>query len=145
LKAEIMTMLSSEAITALQSGRVAHLTTLRADGTPHTTVVWVDVDRNQIIIGKLMEDVKTRNIRRDPRVTVSMEADGDQWGMANYIVIEGTAEVTEGGAPELLQHLAHRYIGPNAVFPPMDNPPPGFVLRITPTKVRGMGPWGTHF
>jgi hypothetical protein len=43
----------------------------------------------------------------------------------------------------LLQKLAHRYIGPDAVFPPMPNPPAGFTIHITPTKIRGMGPWGT--
>jgi hypothetical protein len=57
--------------------------------------------------------------------------------------VEGTARLTEGGAPQLLQHLAHRYIGPDAKFPLMDNPPDGMIIRITPTKIRGMGPWGT--
>jgi PPOX class probable F420-dependent enzyme len=136
--------LSPEVKAAITAGRVAHFTTLRPDGSPHTTVVWVDVDGNDIVIGKLMEDVKVRNIRNDPRVTFSVEASGDQWGMVNYLVIEGTATIIEGGAPELLQELAHRYIGPDVSFPPMPNPPAGFVIRITPTKVRGMGPWGTQ-
>ena len=95
------------------------------------------------MIGKLAEDKKVRNLRNDDRVTLSIEATGDQWGMQNYLVIEGTARVTEGGAPELLQSLAQRYIGPDAVFPPMPNPPAGFTIRVTPTVVRGMGPWGT--
>ena len=63
----------------------------------------------------------------------------------HYLVVEGTAAVTPGGAPELLQRLAKTYIGPDAVFPPMPDPPPGFVIRVTPQTVRGMGPWGTHF
>jgi hypothetical protein len=37
--------------------------------------------------------------------------------------------------------LAEIYIGPGATFPPMDNPPPGHVIRITPTGVGGSGPW----
>jgi PPOX class probable F420-dependent enzyme len=134
--------LSPEVQAAITAGHVAHLTTLRPDGSPHTTIVWVDVDGNDIVVGKLMEDVKVRNMRNDPRVTISIEADGNQWGMVNYLVVEGTAVVTEGGAPELLQKLAHRYIAPDAVFPPMPNPPAGFILRITPSNVRGMGPWG---
>jgi hypothetical protein len=49
--------------------------------------------------------------------------------------------VTEGGAPELLQRLAAVYIGPDVTFPPMPNPPEGYILRITPDEVGGVGPW----
>jgi PPOX class probable F420-dependent enzyme len=135
--------LTDQVKAVIESGKLAHFTTIRASGMPHTTLVWVGVDGDEIVIGKLAEDGKVKNIRNDDRVTFSMEAEGDQWGMGNYLVVEGTARVTEGGAPELLQKLAHRYIGPDAVFPPMPNPPAGFTIRITPTKVRGMGPWGT--
>jgi PPOX class probable F420-dependent enzyme len=107
--------------------------------------VWVRTDGDEIVIGKLAEDKKTSNIRRDNRVSLSIEADGNQYGMTNYLVVEGTAAITEGGAPELLHELAQVYVGPGTKFPPMDNPPAGFVIRITPNKVRGMGPWGTTF
>ncbi|MGL5850442.1 MAG: PPOX class F420-dependent oxidoreductase [Phycicoccus sp.] len=136
--------LTREARDVVTSGRLSHFTTIHADGRPHTTCVWVGLDGDQVVIGKLTADQKLKNISRDPRVSLSIEAAGDQYGMTNYLVIEGTAEVTEGGAPELLQQLAHRYIGPGVSFPPMPNPPAGFVIRITPTKVRGMGPWGTQ-
>jgi len=127
----------------IESGRLAHFVTVNRDGSPHVTIVWVGLDGDAIVVGKLAEDQKVRNIRRDPRISLSIEADGDQHGMQNYLVVEGTAEVTEGGAPELLQRLAHTYVGPNAKFPPMPDPPPGFVIRVTPRRVRGMGPWGT--
>ena len=126
---------------AITAGHLGHLATLNADGSPHVTIVWVGLDDDTIVIGKLTEDRKVANIRRDPRVSLSIEADGDHLGMQHHLVIEGTAEVTPGGAPALLQQLAHVYVGPDAVFPPMDDPPEGFTIRITPTKVRGMGPW----
>jgi PPOX class probable F420-dependent enzyme len=129
----------------IDSGRLAHFTTVNKDGSPHTTIVWVGTDGDEIVIGKLAVDRKVRNLRRDPRCTFSMEADGDQMGMRNYLVVEGTARVEEGGAPAWLQQLAHRYVGPGVRFPPMPNPPEGFLIRITPTLVRGMGPWGTQF
>lgn len=138
------TPLTPEARTVIESGRLAHFTTVSRDGRPHTTVVWVGLDGDDIVIGKLHPDQKVANIERDPRVSLSIEAEGDQWGMQNYLVVEGTARLTEGGAPELLQALAHRYIGPGVTFPPMPNPPPGLIIRITPTRVRGMGPWGTQ-
>ena len=130
----------------IESGRLCHLVTINPDGSPHVTIVWVGLDAtgsnpDELVVGKLMEDRKVRNIRRDPRVSLSIEADGDDMGMQHHLVIDGTAEVTEGGAPALLQLLAERYVGPGVTFPPMDSPPAGFVIRITPTKVRGHGPW----
>ena len=138
-----MAAMSSEVRAAIESGRLAHFTTIASDGRPHTTIVWTGVDGDEIVIGKLMPDQKTANIARDPRVSLSMEAEGSQHGMQNHLVIEGTARITEGGAPQLLHELAQRYIGPGAEFPPMPDPPDGFIIRVTPTKIRGMGPWGT--
>jgi PPOX class probable F420-dependent enzyme len=137
-----MTMPDS-ARAVIESGRLAHVVTINRDGSPHVTIVWVGIDDDDIVIGKLAHDQKLANITRDPRVSLSIEADGDQFGMQNYLVVEGTARVDEGGAPELLHDLAQRYIGPGTAFPAMPDPPPGFVIRITPVKVRGMGPWGT--
>jgi len=127
----------------IESGRLAHLVTINADGSPHVTIVWVGLDGNDILVGKLFVDQKVRNIRRDPRVSVSLEAEGHQHGMQHYLVVEGTARIDEGGAPELLRRLAQRYIGPGTDFPPMPDTPPGCIIRISPTRVRGMGPWGT--
>lgn len=128
----------------IESGQLAHLATINRDGTPHITIVWVGLDGDDIVIGKLAPDQKVRNIRRDPRVSLSVEApSGDQFGMKHYLVVEGTARITEGGAPELLRKLAQRYIAPGADFPPMPNPPAGYTIRATPAKIRGMGPWGT--
>ena len=130
----------------IESGQLAHLVTINRDGSPHVTIVWVGLEGDEIVIGKLSEDHKVANIHRDPRVSLSIEAkSGDQHGMKNYLVVEGTARVTAGGAPELLHQLAQRYIGPGATFPPMPNPPAGFTIRVTPDKIRGMGPWGTTF
>jgi PPOX class probable F420-dependent enzyme len=137
--------LSDAVRSVVESGRLAHFVTVNADGSPHLTIVWVGLDGDDIVIGKLMEDRKVRNIRRDPRVSLSIEAEGGQHGMQNHLVVEGEASLDEGGAPELLQQLAQRYVGPGTTFPPMPDPPPGFVIRVRPTKVRGHGPWGTQF
>lgn len=136
-----MVQMSADARAVVESGRLAHFVTVNADGSPHVTIVWVGLDGDDIVIGKLMVDQKVRNIQRDPRVSLSMEAAGSSHGMQHYLVVEGTARLQEGGAPELLRELAQRYIGPGTVFPPMPNPPAGFIIRVTPTRVRGMGPW----
>jgi PPOX class probable F420-dependent enzyme len=137
-----MSTLTDEVRAALEAGHLAHLVTLNEDGSPHVTVVWVGLEGDDIVSGHLGSWKKLRNARRDPRVTLSMETGGvNPQGLAEYLVIDGSARVTEGGAPALLQRLAHIYLGPDVRFPPMDDPPGGFVLRITPVRVGGVGPW----
>ena len=127
---------------ALTAGRLAHLATINPDGSPQVSVVWIGVDAGDIVIGHLMGGRKVANIARDPRVALTVEASGaNPVGMANYVIVRGTARLVEGGAPELLQQLAEVYLGPGVRFPPMDDPPPGHVIRVTPERVGGVGPW----
>jgi len=126
----------------LEGDHVATLVTLNLDGSPHVTAAWVGIEDDEIVIGTLPDQRKLRNIRRDPRVAVVVQTrKRNPYGLLEYLVVEGRARVTEGGAPELLQRLARTYVGPDAVFPPMPYPPPGFVTRITPERIGGIGPW----
>jgi PPOX class probable F420-dependent enzyme len=137
-----VTILTDEARRALTAGRLAHLTTLNADGSPQVSVVWVGLDGDDIVIGHLMGGRKVTNVARDPRVALTVEAEGaNPVGMANYLIVYGSARLVEGGAPELLQRLAEVYVGPGVKFPPMDDPPAGHVIRITPARIGGVGPW----
>jgi PPOX class probable F420-dependent enzyme len=134
--------LPDAARTLLESGAVAQVVTLDADGSPHVTAAWVGVDGDEILFATLPDQRKLRNLRRDPRIALSVPSTTtNEWGLLEYLVIHGSARVTEGGAPELLQDLAHVYLGPDVVFPGMPDPPPGFVTRITPERVGGVGPW----
>ena len=126
----------------LESDAVAQVVTLNEDGSPHVTAAWVGVDGDEIVLATIPDQRKLRNLRRDPRIALSIPTTRvNEWGLLEYLVVYGTARVTEGGAPELLQRLAHTYLGPDVVFPPMPNPPPGFVTRITPQRFGGVGPW----
>jgi hypothetical protein len=83
-----------------------------------------------------------RDIERDPRVALSVEGSrSNEIGLREYLVVHGRARVEEGGAPELLQRLAHVYLGPDVRFPPMSDPPPGVITRIMVERVGGVGPW----
>jgi PPOX class probable F420-dependent enzyme len=130
----------------LESSALAHLVTLEPDGRPQMSCVWVGLDGDEIVAGHLPEHRKVKNMRRDPRVTLSIEAGTkNQMGLNEYLVIHGTARITEGGAAELLQRLAQTYLGPDVKFPPMDDPPPGYITHITVERVGGVGPWaGAH-
>ena len=126
----------------LESDAVAHVVTLNEDGSPQVTAAWVGLEGDEIVIATLPDQRKLRNLRRDPRIALSIPtARTNDWGLLEYLVVYGTARVTEGGAAEVLQRLAHTYLGPDAVFPPMPNPPPGFVTRITPERLGGVGAW----
>jgi PPOX class probable F420-dependent enzyme len=127
----------------VESGRVAHLVTLNRDGSPQVSCVWVGLDGDEIVSAHLAStQQKLRNVRRDPRVSLSIEGSELQPpGLLQYLVVHGRARVTEGGAPELLQELAYRYLGPDVTFPPMADPPPGFILHITVDRIGGIGPW----
>jgi PPOX class probable F420-dependent enzyme len=137
-------VLPDSAREVLESDGLAHLVTLNPDGSPQVTCVWVGLEGDEIVCAHLGRFRKVKNIERDPRVTLSVEAPGENAiGMKHYLVVHGTARITEGGAPELLQRLAETYVGPDVKFPPMPDPPPGVVTRITPERVGGMGPWAS--
>jgi len=126
----------------LATGPIAHVVTLNRDGDPDVSVAWVGVERDEIVIGTMSDQRKLRNLRADPRIAMSFQAPGrDDYGLDRYLVLRGRARVTEGGAAELLQHLARTYLGPDVVFPGMPDPPPGFIIRMTVDKVSGNGPW----
>jgi hypothetical protein len=75
-------------------------------------------------------------------VAISLETDTKSaMGLTEYVVLYGQARIQEGGAAELLQKLAYVYIGPGVKFPPIDNPPPGYVTRIRVDRIEGVGPW----
>lgn len=138
----MVTPLTDEVRQALTAGRLAHLATINPDGSPQVSVVWIGLDGDDIVIGHLMGGQKVTNIARDPRVALTVEAEGaNPAGMANYLIVYGDAHLVEGGAAELLQRLAAVYVGPGVRFPPMDNPPPGHVIHITPGRIGGVGPW----
>jgi PPOX class probable F420-dependent enzyme len=136
------TVLSAPVREAITSGNLAHLVTLNADGAPQVTLVWVGLEDDEIVCAHLTARQKVKNIKKDARVALSMETGGkNEIGLDNYLVVSGRARVTEGGAPELLQRLAGVYLGQGVKFPPMDDPPSGYITRIAAERISGNGPW----
>ena len=127
----------------VESDALAHLVTLNADGSPQVSCIWVGLDGDEIVSGHLRSGQrKLRNVARNPRVALSIEGtEIHPPGLKESLVVHGTARVVDGGGPELLQRLAHVYLGPDVRFPPMDDPPPGHVLRIAVEGLGGVGPW----
>ena len=139
-----MGVLPESARAVLESDGLAHLVTLNPDGSAQVSIVWVGLEGDDVVSAHLREQQKLRNVRRDPRVSLSLEtAQTNPMGLREYLVVHGRASVEEGGAPELLQELAYTYLGPDVTFPPMPDPPPGFRLRIAVERVGGIGPWAS--
>ncbi len=137
-----MAALPDSARQLIESGALGHLVTLNADGSPQVSCVWMGLEGEELVAGHLVRQQKIRNLERDPRVVVSFEGTRiHPPGLKEYLVVHGRARVTEGGAPELLQRLAHVYLGPGVDFPPMPDPPPGFVTHLSIERIGGTGPW----
>ena len=106
-------------------GTDATLVTLNPDGSPQVTVIWMALestpDGDELVSAHLTEYQKTRNIRRDPRVAVTILSTKHARGRQTpYLAITGTARIVEGGAPALLKKLAKVMLGSDEHFPPAE-------------------------
>ena len=79
-------------------------TTLRADGSPQTTVVWVDVDEDGPSFNTAAGRAKPRHLERDPRLSLIVV---DQY---RWLAISGRAELTTEGADDQIDRLAKKYL-----------------------------------
>jgi PPOX class probable F420-dependent enzyme len=127
----------------LATGPLGHLVTLNEDGTPHITLTWAGFDGDELEMATFHpEQRKVNNMRRDPRIVVSFQANQYEGpGLHPYLVIQGRARVTEGGALEVMDGLAEHYVGPGQQYP-MRDVPEGAVIRIAVDRVYGQEPWG---
>ncbi len=126
----------------IASGPIAHVTTLGHSGAPHVTLAWIGLDADDVVFGTLADQPKLRNIRRDPRVAISLHtATTNAYGLREYVVLHGRARIVPGGAAALLQRLARTYLGPDVVLPPMPNPPAAFVTHVAVERIVGAGSW----
>jgi PPOX class probable F420-dependent enzyme len=126
------------------NGADATLVTINHDGSPQVSLVWVALqstpDGDELVSAHLAEYKKTRNIRRDPRVVLTIVSKDHPGEQTPYLSVSGTARIVEGGAPELLSELAEVMLGSSEHFPP-PNSPPGLLTRVHIEKVGGYGPW----
>ena len=136
--------LDESARALIGAGTDATLVTINPDGSPQVSVVWMALqstpDGDELVSAHLTEYQKTRNIRRDPRVSVTILSPKHPNQQTPYLTITGTARIEEGGAPELLKKLAKTMLGSDEHFPPA-NAPEGLLTRVRIEKVGGNGPW----
>lgn len=124
-------------IRALFEGKnFGHLATTMPDGSPQVTVVWVDLEGDNILVNTAEGRVKPKNVRRDPRVAISIH---DQAMPYKSATVQGeVTEIRTEGAREHIDRLAKKYLGAD-IYP---NHLPGeqrLILVITPDQAAGMG------
>lgn len=118
---------------ALVDGRnYASLATINPDGGPQNSLVWITRDGDDLLFSTLRDRRKERNLRRDPRASVTV------WDAADperYAEIRGTVTITVDEGRALVDALARKYTG--AEFPAEPEDHVRVVLRLTPTRVAG--------
>ena len=112
------------------------VTTLREDGSPHSTPVWVDTDGEHVLFNTSVGRAKERHLRRDPRVSVTVLPAEDQ--QSGYVSVSGRAELVEEGAVEHIDKLAQKYTGQEK-YPWLQPGEQRVIVRITPEKIDSMG------
>ncbi|KIF66742.1 pyridoxamine 5'-phosphate oxidase [Streptomyces sp. AcH 505] len=127
--------LPDELVALLRRPSTCYLATLMADGSPQLTQTWVDTDGRHVVINSVEGHVKTRNVRRDPRVAVTVS---DPENPSRFYQVRGeVVEVTNDGAAEHIETLAQKYLGgPYPWFGGRDQVRVKFV--IAPRSVSGI-------
>ncbi|PZG47560.1 PPOX class F420-dependent oxidoreductase [Spongiactinospora gelatinilytica] len=107
------------------------LTTIRPDGSLHSTVVWTYLDGDDILVSTLVGRAKERHLRRNPRVSLSVLDPDDPY---HAVSVSATALLEEEGAEETLDLLAKKYLGVD-VYPAREEGDRRVNVRIRPERV----------
>ena len=120
----------------LRAPSTCYLATLMADGSPQLTQVWVDTDGEHVVINSVDTHLKVRNVRRDPRVAVTVSDPADP---SSFIQVRGRViDVTTEGGAEHIDRLSKKYTGrPYAWYGGRDQV--RVILTIEAEKVSGIG------
>ncbi len=115
-----------------QEPNFAHLATLMPDGSPQVTPVWVELDGDRIIVNTAEGRAKPRNVRRDPRVAVSIISQANSY--AHATVRGRVVQITHDGADDGIDRLAKKYLGQER-YPFRQPQEQRVVLVIEPERV----------
>jgi PPOX class probable F420-dependent enzyme len=126
-----MATLTDKHLDLLRGKNFAVVATVGEDGRPQTSVVWIDTDGENVVFNTTNSRAKGRNLRKDPRVSVSVWDNADPY---RYLEVEGAAELDENGAGEHINDLSHKYEGKD-----FHTPVNRVIVRIRPARVLDHG------
>ena len=91
-----------------QNPFVGVVTTLREDGSPHSTIVWVDVEDGKPSFNTATGRAKPKHLEHDPRASLLVVDPNDSY---KWVAVSGHAQITQDGADAQIDKLAKKYIG----------------------------------
>ncbi len=127
-----MATLTEQQASFLDNPYVGVVTTLRDDGSPHSTVVWVDRENGTVSFNTARGRAKDRHLERDPRVSLLVM---DPENAYKWVSVSGTAELTEEGADAQIDKLAKKYLGKDT-YPFRREGEQRVIFRIAPEHVK---------
>ena len=130
-----MAAFDDKAKTFLEQPFVGTVTTLRPDGSPHSTIVWVDVDENGPSFNTASGRAKPRHLERDPRVSLLVVDPEDSY---KWLAVSGRAELTTEGADDQIDKLAKKYLGQDE-YPWRKPEEQRLRVRIQPERIDSYG------
>ncbi len=121
----------------LEGKNFASFATLTDDGSPHVAPTWVDHEGDVILINTAMGRLKEKNVRKDPRVALSVY---DQENPYHMVSIRGKViDITTDGAEDQADKLAKRYFGVDK-YPLRSPGEKRILLRIRPERIHHQEP-----
>ena len=120
----------------MQDKAYGHVVTLGAGGTPQVTMVWMDVDGDEVLFNTAEGRLKPKNLRRDPRVVIAVQDRNDP---QSHLVFHGKATVTEAGADAHIDKLAKRFLGADK-YPFRRPGEKRLIVRVNVDRIGGYGP-----
>ncbi|HZP72504.1 MAG TPA: PPOX class F420-dependent oxidoreductase [Gaiellaceae bacterium] len=134
-----MTALSEKQAKLFTDRNWGVIATVREDGSPQATPVWVDYDGENVLVNSAVGRAKVRNVERDSRATVTvLPAENQQ---AGYVMVSGPATIVEEGALEHINMLARKYLGEDK-YPYLGPGEQRVIIQIRPERVDGFGAGG---
>jgi PPOX class probable F420-dependent enzyme len=124
----------------LQNPYYAILTTLRGDGTPHQTVVWVDADDGDVLVNTAEGRAKPRHMRENPNVSIAVVDPANGY---HSLVVNGKAELSHEGADAHIDKLAKKYLDADS-YPYRKDDEVRVIVRIRPERIETAGFDGDH-
>jgi PPOX class probable F420-dependent enzyme len=128
---EISMALDSKVVALLSRPNFAHIATLMPDGSPNVTPVWIRVRDNKILLGSGESSLNIRNLRRDPRLALSVVDFYDPYEEVQ--IRERVVEFRDDPKFEIMDEISHKYIGKPF---PFRNPEGRVALMIEVEKAR---------
>ncbi len=120
----------------LQDKAYGHVVTFDPGGRPQVTMVWMDVEGDEVLFNTAEGRIKPRNLRADPRVIISVQ---DRNEPQAYMVLHGTATVTEVGADAHIDKLAKRFLGVDK-YPFRQPGEKRLIVRVKADRIGGFAP-----